>query len=99
MLGLTFWSVEKLILELRLTFSKYKKLGLELELDFENFQKTRTFDSPEKGSTRVAGDAAIVHPAFWERLQKTDFQYLSVSTNMYELLPIWTHDSYLSLNT
>ena len=45
MLGLTFWSVEKLILELRLTFSKYKKLGLELELDFENFQKTRTFDS------------------------------------------------------
>ena len=45
MLGLTFWSVEKLILELRLIFLKNKKLGLELELDFENFQKTRTFDS------------------------------------------------------
>ena len=64
---------------------------------FENEKKT--FVSPEKGSTRVAGDAAIVNPPFWDRLQKTDFQYLSVSTNMYGLLPICTHDSNLSLNT
>ena len=54
---------------------------------------------PEKCPTRVARDAAVVHPPFWDRLQKTDFQYFSMSTNIYELLPFWTLDSYLSLNT
>ena len=44
--------------------------------------KKKTFVSPEKGSTRVAGDAAIVHPPFWDWLQKNRFS-ISLSANKY----------------
>ena len=37
---------------------------------------------PEKGPTRVARDAAIVHPPFWHRLQKNRFS-LFFSVNKY----------------